>query len=209
MQKKIQKQIRLFESITRRVELQEQKMTQEERQQRLKRYQKKMFLQALAGTVTGASIGYGVPELTWKYSARKQIAAAKSKGLEPTTKLATSIGRTADQAAGRAAGVVIFVALASAIALGVYGRFMSKEARACKQLSGKEKTICMYEVHIKALDVKANDLRKAMNGCKFTTDPEKCKQKLQKKIEKILDEKVYMEQTMKSLKAQWAMDLRK
>ena len=78
----------------------------------------------------------------------------------------------------------------------LYKRFLTKAARACKGKSGTEKTLCMKEYRIKALEMQIKELQKAKKYCAKSKNPVKCKHlldskiyKLRMKIQKIADEK--------------------
>lgn len=82
-------------------------------------------------------------------------------------------------------GSVVVAALVITLAYKTYKRFLSKAARACNNKGGAEKTSCMNKYKKHATQIRIKDLQKGTAACSKTKSPEKCKQKIQKKITKL------------------------
>lgn len=78
--------------------------------------------------------------------------------------------------AGLAAGVITWAAYK------LYKRFLSDAAKSCKNLSGKEKTICMLKYQLKGLEQAKMALTKAATTCGKSNKPAECREKMGKKI---------------------------
>jgi len=77
-------------------------------------------------------------------------------------------------------GIAIGVAATAIIyaAYQIYKRFLSKAAKACKGQSGNEKTLCMYQYKVKALEAARNELTKGLSKCK----DDKCQSMVKLKV---------------------------
>jgi len=81
---------------------------------------------------------------------------------------------------------IAVVAAITAISVYVYKRLYSKAARACGDKLGEEKSECMAEYRVKALQFKAKTLAvNATAHCKKTKSPAKCKALINQKLNKI------------------------
>jgi len=84
--------------------------------------------------------------------------------------------------------IVGTIAVISLIAYGsykLYKRFMSKAAKACKDKKGKDKTICMNQYQIKALEASKKPLMDGAKGCSKAKDVQGCRNKFKQKINKV------------------------
>jgi hypothetical protein len=87
--------------------------------------------------------------------------------------------------------------IASSIILYCYKRYVrnwTKAGRYCKGTSGSHRTACLRRYKIKVLKVRLNDLEKAKVLCNKSKDLAKCKEHIDKKINK-LKERVGILQT--------------
>lgn len=87
-------------------------------------------------------------------------------------------------------GVVVLstLALATLVAYAAnktYQRYFSKAAAACKGKSGGEKTLCIRNTRIKALNIKMNELKKGLSSCPKAKSPKKCGKIIGGKIQKV------------------------
>ena len=82
-------------------------------------------------------------------------------------------------------GPALLSALLLFAAYKTYQRFFSRAAKACKGKSGADKTNCMLQFKIKALEAQVADLNAAKRGCNVSRRPVKCNVVLEKKIQKI------------------------
>lgn len=76
-------------------------------------------------------------------------------------------------------------AAASAVAyLGykIYKRFLSKYARQCNSASGKAKTVCMAAAKANAFEARIKAMESKKGMCAKSKEPDKCKAKVDKKI---------------------------
>jgi hypothetical protein len=104
--------------------------------------------------------------------------AGKQQGIE--------IGRSdVMHQAGVGLAAVAVAALVLTVAHATYKRFLSKAARACKGLSGDNKTSCMNRYKREATKKQVSDLTLGIQGCSKTKNPLKCKQKIGNKINKL------------------------
>jgi len=67
----------------------------------------------------------------------------------------------------------------------VYQGYFSKAAKSCKGKSGGEKMLCMEKFKKDALDKQKIELRKGLNVCNKSKNPQECKKVLNNKIKKI------------------------
>jgi len=76
------------------------------------------------------------------------------------------------------------VAMAGYAAKKIYLRYFSKAANGCKNTSGSERTKCINKYRIKAYEEAIKGLKVAMNACSKNKNADKCKTKVQNKINK-------------------------
>ncbi len=74
---------------------------------------------------------------------------------------------------------------AALVGVGIFSRFFTKAAKACKKLPSKQKTICMFEYKIKGYQLQISTLKKYIPQCRKDKNPLECKAKILEKIEKI------------------------
>lgn len=94
------------------------------------------------------------------------------KAIQDRNKKAVKSSMGKGIAIGVAAAVIIYAAYQ------IYKRFLSKAAKACKGQSDNEKTLCMYQYKIKALEAARNELTKGLSKCK----DDKCQSMVKSKI---------------------------
>lgn len=85
----------------------------------------------------------------------------------------------------KAIAAAALVALISYASYKVYKAKLSKAARACKGQKGDAKNACMNNYRKQALMAQIQDMKKASSGCIKTKDPNKCKDAIQRKIQKL------------------------
>jgi len=79
-----------------------------------------------------------------------------------------------------AAGAMALLIIA--IGVLVYRKFMSKASKACKNYKGDEKNECLKKYREKAKQLKIQTLVKNRKACSKTKNPQKCVEKINKKI---------------------------
>lgn len=107
-----------------------------------------------------------------------QIKSSAKKGFEAGKKFAgTKTGK----------GLAVAAAAAAAIYAGskVYKRFFGAAAKACKGMSGAEKTACMDKYKANAVKGQINSTMAGISACNKTKDPAKCKQIIQGRVAKL------------------------
>lgn len=90
------------------------------------------------------------------------------------------------------------VAAITAISM-TYKRFFSKEARQCKALSGKARTVCMTKARIKACDAAIEASKKAILECSSAKNEEDCVFKLKVEIRSWTKKKLAEEEKLRKL----------
>ena len=88
-----------------------------------------------------------------------------------------------DLAAG-GASAAIWSMIAIKAAHVAYKRFLSQAAKACKGMSGLDKTNCMSKFKKKAQAAKVQSLQSGLSKCSKDKNPAKCKAKVQKALNK-------------------------
>lgn len=86
----------------------------------------------------------------------------------------------------------------SMMAYRFYKDYMTKAARECGTLQGRDKNLCMLKYRINALETKKSKLEKGLRKCKEAKNPEKCEEKVKKDIKKT-------EERLKKVKKQFDM----
>ncbi|MGD2071934.1 MAG: hypothetical protein PVG65_00385 [Candidatus Thorarchaeota archaeon] len=127
----------------------------------------------------------------------KYIAAKKKEALAGAKKVASKtgaqnaikayinkLGPLAKQAA-IGLGAAVLVSLAIFGSYKVYKRFFSKAAKACRGLSGKDKSACMKKHKRDARMNQIKDLKASASFCSKSKDPAKCKAGISKKVAKL------------------------
>jgi len=67
----------------------------------------------------------------------------------------------------------------------IYKTFFNSASKMCESKSGVEKVKCIRNVKINALNRKISIIRSKMSECAKTNNPQKCREKLQKHIDKV------------------------
>lgn len=65
-----------------------------------------------------------------------------------------------------------------------YKEYMTRASRACSNLKGRDKNLCMLKYEMDALEAKKSELERGLKDCDKAEDPKKCKQKIQKELRK-------------------------
>jgi hypothetical protein len=107
-------------------------------------------------------------------AARKTADAAKQVG-KGAKALATSPG-------GKAVAAVAVAAAAAAAGIKAYQRFFSQAAKACK--GAADRSACLSKYRKTAQQAKINALQKGMAQCSSAKNPDKCKGRIQAKVQK-------------------------
>jgi hypothetical protein len=123
-------------------------------------------------TLTATAVGY-----TGRYAITKFLASPAVAGMDG---LFSILGNAL---AGYGVGAI--VALMGYASYKLYKNFLSKAAQACSEKSGAEKKLCMKDYEIRGLTAQMTDLRKGFTACLKTKNPDKCREALQKKIDKV------------------------
>ena len=84
----------------------------------------------------------------------------------------------------------------------LYKQNFTKTARACSNLSPKEKALCMTRAKILAKNVQLRKLKSDVSKCAKTRNPAKCQEKFLKKTQKLSDEINFYTDRYNSIKKQ-------
>lgn len=79
-------------------------------------------------------------------------------------------------------GAGILLGLATTVAAGVYKKYFTKAAKACK--GSQDKRACLNKFKNDAIKEKIKSYEKSKQACSKTKDPAACKAQIQKKIQK-------------------------
>lgn len=85
------------------------------------------------------------------------------------------------------------------MAFRLYKDYFNKAARKCKNLSAREKSVCMLKAKLESKKVQLAEIKKRSAECSKTRKPEKCREKLAEKIKKISDEVTFLTQRLQQL----------
>ncbi|GIU69104.1 MAG: hypothetical protein KatS3mg002_0340 [Candidatus Woesearchaeota archaeon] len=90
---------------------------------------------------------------------------------------------------GKSAAVLfsaaVIVATILYISYKIYNNYFSKAAKACAGKKGIDKKECMIDYKLNSLRAQQTVLRKGLAVCSSTTDPNKCKNSIMKRLQKI------------------------
>lgn len=110
----------------------------------------------------------------------------RARGMAKTAgEKASAAGSAAKQFVGqhkKGIGIALAVAAASAAAYAAYKRFLSKGAKACKDAADRK--ACLKTYNKQAALAKAAALQAGMSKCAQSSNPEKCKASIAKKVAK-------------------------
>lgn len=81
-------------------------------------------------------------------------------------------------AAATGASALIVTTVMGFVLKKIAKRTLSKAARACKGLKGKDKTKCMYKFEVEIVKNQVSALKKLMTACSKSKSPEVCKAKI-------------------------------
>jgi len=88
------------------------------------------------------------------------------------------------------------------IAVNLYKQYLTKAARQCKDLPGKEKALCMLRAKAKAKEIQLNAIKQGKQKCMKTKDPQKCAQKFDQQMSKVGGEAGFLKSRMQQLAQQ-------
>ncbi len=66
-----------------------------------------------------------------------------------------------------------------------YKEYMTRAARECGSLSGRDKNLCMLKFELDGLKAQKNQIEAGLKDCDKAKDPRKCKEKLTRELRKI------------------------
>lgn len=69
----------------------------------------------------------------------------------------------------------------------IYKEYLTKAARQCGTMTGRDKSLCMTKYKLDATKAQMEKLRKDLSKCKEAKNPDKCEEKLKEKIKKLQD----------------------
>ena len=69
----------------------------------------------------------------------------------------------------------------------MYKDYLSKAARSCDTMEGRDKTLCMTKYKMEGTRAQMEKLRKSLSKCQEAKYPQKCQERLQEKISKLRD----------------------
>ncbi|MFW9871508.1 MAG: hypothetical protein ACFFG0_00190 [Candidatus Thorarchaeota archaeon] len=101
-----------------------------------------------------------------------------------------------------AAGIAFSAANALIGAANLYKKNFTKAARRCNDLPDREKAICMLKVKVLAKNTQLQALKSNLGKCTKAKVPEKCKEKIATKMQKLSDEIKFLSQRFNELKGQ-------
>jgi hypothetical protein len=131
-----------------------------------------------AGAVRGKTgAAYGVAKVkAGEFATRGKAAAQQS---------VDAVVRVAKTTKGKVIGGVLLASLIAFAAYKVYKAKYSAGAKACKGKTGPERDLCLKNFRNQAIKAQIQQLRSGLGGCAATSDPEKCRASLGKKIQKL------------------------
>ena len=69
----------------------------------------------------------------------------------------------------------------------IYKEYLTKAARQCNTMTGRDKSLCMTKYRLDATKAQMERLRKDLSKCKEAKYPQKCENKLKEKIKSLQD----------------------
>lgn len=85
------------------------------------------------------------------------------------------------------------------MAFRMYKDYFNKAARKCKNLSAREKSLCMLKAKLDAKKEQLGVIKRKSSDCSKTNNPTKCRGKLSEKLKKLSDEVKFLTQRMQQL----------
>lgn len=82
-----------------------------------------------------------------------------------------------------------------------YKDFLSKTARQCKGLTGKARNMCAIQNKIRANQLLLQKINEHASKCNRSKDPDKCREKIQPKIDKTRDQIKFLQQQLRLIKS--------
>ena len=85
------------------------------------------------------------------------------------------------------------------MAFRLYKDYFNKAARKCKDMSPREKSICMLNAKLDAKKEQLAEIKRKASQCSKTRKPEKCRGKLTDKVKKLTEEVTFLTQRLQQL----------
>jgi len=114
-----------------------------------------------------------------------KVMASLKAGRTAAMNGVASVNRFVRTPLGKGLGAAVIVSLIALAATKIYRDKLSKAARSCSKFSGPEKKQCMYNFKRAAIQSQIGQLKSGMSSCNSVKDPNKCKQNIIKKINKL------------------------
>lgn len=73
------------------------------------------------------------------------------------------------------------------VVMALYKKYLSKAAQSCANYQSKDKKKCILQYQIKARQMQLSELKKIIGKCSEDKQPEKCKESVKKKSQKIFE----------------------
>ncbi len=87
----------------------------------------------------------------------------------------------------------------SNMAFRLYKDYFNKAARRCKDMSPREKSICMLKAKLEAKKQELGEIKRKASECSKTNKPTKCREKLSEKLTKLTDQVKFLTQRLQQL----------
>ena len=81
----------------------------------------------------------------------------------------------------------------------LYKDYFNKAARKCKDMSPREKSLCMVKAKLDAKKEELAEIKRKASQCSKTNKPNKCREKLGEKISKLTEQVKYLTQRLQQL----------
>jgi len=101
-----------------------------------------------------------------------------------------------------AAGIIFSAANALIGATNLYKKNFTKAALRCKDLPEREKALCMLRAKTSAKNIQLQALKSNLLKCSKTKNPDKCKEKIATKMQKIVNDIKFLSKRFQELKGQ-------
>lgn len=101
-----------------------------------------------------------------------------------------------------AVGIAFSAANAIVGATNVYKKNFTKAARRCKDLPDREKAVCMLRAKMLSKNIQLQALKSNMAKCEKTKNPNKCKEKMAIKMQKISNDIKFLAKRFQELRSQ-------
>lgn len=98
--------------------------------------------------------------------------------------------------------LAVSAASLSMTAFNLYKQHLTKAARACKDLTPREKSICMLRFKMSGKKLQLAKLKDGMTKCNKSKNPKSCKQSLVNKAKKVGEEIKFLAKRVEELRKQ-------